>query len=129
MAVDLNNALADDILDLLDTAFPAGSILELRTAAPAGAENAAGGVLLASITLPATPWAAASAGSKSKNGTWADTAVAAGTIGHWRLKNPADTRRLEGLASAAGGGGEVIVNNLVTAIGQAVVVDTFAIYL
>lgn len=56
MSVDLNTALAIAILDTYDTHFPAGSSLEFRTAAPAGADQAAAGALLATITTPATPW-------------------------------------------------------------------------
>jgi len=125
MALDLNNNLANALLDQFDTQFPAGSILELRTGAPAGAENAAGGSLLASITLPATPWAAAASGSKAKNGTWSVAAGAGGTIGHYRLKNAGDTRRVEGTVTATGGGGDATVDNTNVANAQTVTVNTF----
>jgi len=125
VTIDLNNALANIILDLYDVHFPVGSILELRSGGPPGAENAATGTLLVSITLPATPWAAAAGGSKSKQGTWSDVGVAAGTIGYYRLKNVADTRREEGTVTATGGGGDATVDNTNVAIGQVVTVNTF----
>jgi hypothetical protein len=125
MTLDLNNATANLILDGYDTYFPAGAILEIRTGAPAGAENAAGGTLLASITLPATPWAAAASGSKAKSGTWQVAAGATGTAGHYRLKNAADTRREEGTVTITGGGGDMTVDNTSIASAQVVTVTTF----
>jgi hypothetical protein len=125
MAVDLNNALANALLDRYDTEFPASSVLELRSGSPPGAENAATGTLLVSITLPATPWAAASGGAKAKNGTWSNTAAAAGNVGYYRLKNAADTRREEGTVTATGGGGDATIDNVSVAVGQTVTVNTF----
>lgn len=125
MTIDLNHALANILLDLYDVHFPATSVLELRSGPPPGAENAASGTLLVSITLPATPWNAAASGSKTKNGTWSDVGVAAGNIGHYRLRNVADTRREEGTVTATGGGGDATVDNVNVAIGQTVSVTTF----
>ncbi len=126
MTIDLKQTSANDLLDRYDTLFPAGSILEIRTGAPAGAENAAGGSLACSITLPATPWAAASAGSKAKQGTWSGTAeTGAFTAAHYRLKNAADTHREEGTITATGGGGDMTLDNVSIATGQTVTVSTF----
>ncbi|MFO1093360.1 MAG: hypothetical protein U0992_08605 [Planctomycetaceae bacterium] len=125
MALDCNNALANALLDRFDTELPAGAILEIRTGSAAGAENSAGGTLLASITLPSTPWAAASSGAKAKNGTWSATAGATGTAAHYRLKNSGDTRRIEGTVTATGGGGDLMLDNTSIASGQTVTVNTF----
>jgi hypothetical protein len=125
VTIDLNHLAANIALDLYDTFFPAGSVLELRSGAPPGAENAASGTLLVSITLPATPWAAAAGGSKSKQGTWSDVGVALGVIGHYRLRNAADTRREDGTVTATGGGGDAVVDNVNVAIGQVVTVSQF----
>lgn len=125
MTLDLNNAFANIVLDLYDTHFPAGAILELRTGGVAGAENPDTGTLLASITLPATPWAAAAAGSKAKQGVWSDVGLAAGSIAHYRLHNAADTRREEGTVTATGGGGDATVDNVVVAVGQVVTVSSY----
>jgi len=125
MAIDLNNNLANALLDRYDTEFPAGSLLQIRSGSPAGAENAAGGTLGVEITLPATPWAAAASGSKAKNGTWSNAAVAAITAGHYRLKNSGDTRREEGTVTATGGGGDATIDNTSIANGQTVTVNTF----
>ena len=127
MTVDLNDALVNAALDAIyDTHFPAGSVVELRTGAPPGAENAASGTLLVSITSPASPWAAASVGFKATNGTWSGVSVAAGVIGHYRFRNAADTRREEGTVSATGGTGDATVNDLtVSGAGVTVNVNSF----
>lgn len=125
MAADLMNNLANALLDRFDTEFPAGAILEIRSGAGPGAENAATGTLLASITLPATPWAAASAGSKAKSGTWQDTSAdGTGTAAHYRLKNAADTRRIDGTVGQ--GTGDLSLDNTSIVVGQTVTVNSFS---
>jgi hypothetical protein len=125
MAIDLKNTTANDLLDRYDTLFPAGALLQIRTGAPAGAENAAGGSLLAEITLPATPWGAAAAGSKAKSGVWSVAASGTGTGAHYRLKNAGDTHREEGTVTATGGGGDMTLDNTSIAAAQTVTVNTF----
>ncbi len=126
MTIDCNNLLSNALLDRFDTEFPAGAILELRTGAPPGSENAAGGSLLCSVTLPATPWAAAASGSKAKNGTWSGTGSAAGNVGHYRLRNAGDTRRIEGLVTVTGGGGDATVDTVAITVSGAVTVTSFS---
>lgn len=128
MTVDYNLLLAKAILDRYDTEFPAGSLLQFRSGAAPGADAAASGTLLAEVTLPASPWAAAADGTpctKAKSGTWSTTGVAAGNIGHYRLKNAAGTKLEEGTVTATGGGGDVTVDNVSVAVGQPVVVNSF----
>lgn len=127
MAGDLNFLAANLALDFLyDTHFPAGSVLELRTGEKAGAENPAAGISLAEITSPASPWAAAASGQKTKQGTWSTTAIATGVIGHYRFRNAAGTRIEEGTVTVAGGGGDATVNDVtVGTIGMTVSVATF----
>lgn len=126
MTLDLNNLLANALLDRYDTEFPASSILEIRTGAPAGAENADSGTVLATVTTPATPWAAAASGSKAKQGTWQDaSADATGTAGHFRLRNAGDTRREEGTCTATGGGGDMTLDNTSIATAQQVTITSY----
>jgi hypothetical protein len=81
---DLRTALAQAFGD----AFPVGSTLKIYTGTqPASANTAATGTLLATITLPASPWAAAASGSIAKNGTWSSTATGTGTAGYARLES------------------------------------------
>lgn len=123
MAIDLNNLLANVLLEAYAAEFPAGSIVQIRTGAGAGVENAANGSLLCEITTPATPWAAAGSGSLAKNNTWSGTATGAGTAGHYRLKNAGDTRREEG--SIGEGSGDMSLDNTDIAVGQVVTISTF----
>jgi hypothetical protein len=128
MALDYSNALANAALDAIyDTNFPQNSVLEIRTGAPAGAENADSGTVLATITLPATPWSAASTGTKSKNGTWQDaSADGTGTAGHFRLRGTTATLREEGTVTATGGGGDMTLDNTSIATAQPVTVNTYS---
>ena len=125
MAIDLNNLLANALLDRYDTEFPAGSILEIRSGALQGAEVADVGTVLWSLALPVAPWTAAATGAKTKNGSWSANAIATGTAGHYRLRNVGDTRREEGTVTAAGGGGDAIIDNVAIVNGQPVTVNTF----
>lgn len=125
--LDLNIALANLGLDYIyDTHFPAGSILELRSGAAAGAENAAGGVLLVSIVLPAGPWAAAAAGIKAFAGVWSGLGLAVGNIGHFRLKNAAGTRLEEGSVTVTGGGGDATIDSIAVTVNKVVSVNSFS---
>jgi hypothetical protein len=110
---------------LYDTKFPAGSLLEGRTGAPAGPNGAAGGSLLFQIVLPATPFSAAASKSKVRSGTWSTAATATGTLGHFRLKNAADTEREEGTVTLTGGGGDMTVDSLSVAATQIVAVTVY----
>ncbi len=125
MAIDTKHSTANDLLDRFDTLFPAGSLLQIRSGAAAGAENAAGGVLLCEITLPASPWASAGSGVKAKAGVWAGVGVADGVAAHYRLKNAGDTHRIEGTVTETGGGGDAIIDNENVGNGQAVSINSF----
>lgn len=116
-------------LDAWETAIGTAPILELRTGAPpADCAAADSGTLIASMTLP-TDWAsAASAGSKSKSGTWQDlSANASGTLGHYRIKDSGGTTCHEqGTITATGGGGDMTVDNASVVAGQTVTVTAYA---
>lgn len=135
MALAFSYAVKNDLLDDLATLFPAGAVLEFRSGAAPGVAAAASGTLIASITLPATPWNAASSGSKTKNGTWQDaTADNTGTIAHFRLRASGDAggadasqtnARIEGTVTATGGGGDLTVDNTSVNAGQPVTITAF----
>lgn len=127
MAIAYKDSTRNYALDqLYDNKFPAGALLQIRSGSPAGPNNAAGGTLGAEITLPATPWAAASAGSKAKNGTWQDaSANATITAGHYRLRDSGDAEREEGTVTATGGGGDMTLDNTSIAAAQVVTINTF----
>jgi hypothetical protein len=125
MAVTLNTALKNTLLDGLDSAFNNGT-LTIRTGAPPGAGNAATGTALATITLPADAFAPASGGTKAAQGTWQDaSADASGTAGHYRLVS--GSLVLEGTVTATGGGGDLELDNTSVASGQQVTITAFSL--
>lgn len=105
MSIAIAQAVGNSLASALATAIGAGSILELRSGAKPGPDAAAGGTLLASITISgsftATNNVIAAADPASA------MPVAAGTCGHFRLKTSGGTSRLEGTVTAVGGGGDL----------------------
>lgn len=132
MAADPNASHANDMLDVIDTNFPSTTaILEVYAGTPPADSDTAIGAqtLLASITLPASAWAAASASSKAKSGTWQDASANAGagdTPTFCRLKNSGDTKRID--MTAGIGSGDVQFDGTITA-GQTVTVSSLALTL
>ena len=129
MSYRLKILTANASLDAIAAVFPAGSILEIyKDTIPTNADTAVGAqTLLASITLPATPWAAANARSVAAQGVWTDSSANAGsadTPTWFRLKNVADTHRIDGTAGI--GSGDLQVDGTITA-GQSVTVTAFTI--
>lgn len=102
-------------------------LLFFSGSAPADVTLPDTGTVLASLVLPATPMAAATAGSKSKTGTWSDpVADAAGTLGYWRIKDSSGTTtHKQGLVTATGGGGEITVSTLTVVAGIPFVVTSY----
>lgn len=134
MAIVATDAAARGIShDGVPTTFPAGSILEIRSGAAPGPSAAPTGTLIASMVLPAAPWAAAAGRATPKQGVWQDAAADNGAVaGHFRLKTAADTgaatqneARIEGTATATGGGGDMTLDNTNVAQNQQVTVNTF----
>jgi len=128
MAVQFSEASRHAALDAIVAAIGASATLELRTGAPPATTAAAdSGTLLATMALPATPFAAAVAGARPKSGTWADPNVdVAGTIGHFRIKNGATTH-IQGTVTLDGGGGDMTTSNTVVGVGQEITVVSFQI--
>ena len=105
-------------------AFPAGASLVIRTGTPAGVGGAAGGSVLATITLPATPLTS-SAGVVSLSGTWSVAASAAGTAGHYRMTNSTDIE--EGTITGVGGGGDLALSKTSIAPAQVITISTWTL--
>lgn len=109
-------------------------VLEIRTGAPPGPDNAPSGTVLATISLPADAFTPGTA-TLAKAGTWQDTSAdATGTAGHFRLVASGDgggasttELRWEGTITATGGGGDMEADNTSIAAGQSVTVSTFGI--
>lgn len=126
MPITLNTTLKNTLLDGIDAVFNSGTCVLYTGAAP-GATNAATGTVLATMTLGADSFAAASAGSKAKNNTWTVTAAAAGIAGYFRLINSGATQVLEGTVTATGGGGDIVLDNTNIAVGQTVTISSFTL--
>ena len=127
MSLQYSGAVRDAQLDAVETVVGTGPKLQIRSGAvPANCAAADAGTLLCEITLPSDWMAAASGGAKAKSGTWSGTGAAAGSAGHFRLKDSAGTTcHAQGTATATGGGGDMTMDNIVIAVAQAVTVNTF----
>lgn len=128
MAFQFSTPARNAALDAIETAIGVSPTLELRTGAPpATCATADSGTVLATMALPADFFAGASGGSKALAGTWQDSAAdAAGTVGHFRIKQGADCH-IQGTVTATGGGGDMTIDNPVLAVGQQVTVTAFTL--
>jgi hypothetical protein len=128
MALSHKTSTADLLLDGYDTVLPQNSVIELRDGSVPAVGSAASGTLIWSYTLAdATPWAAASSGSKSKDGTaWTNTAAASGTPTYYRIRNSGTTQWIQGTAGV--GSGDINLDGAPTS-GQTVTISTFALTL
>ena len=130
MALQYSVAVRNAQLDALETTIGTSAVLKIRTGAPPASVAAAdSGTVLATLSLPSDWMAAASSGSKAKSGTWEDaSADAAGTAAHWRLyASDGTTAHAQGTVTATGGGGDMLVDNVVFAAGQTFTVTGFTI--
>ena len=99
------------MLDGLFTDIGANAILKFFAGAlPANCAAADSGAVLATLNLGATPMAAASGGSKSRNGTWQDLAAdASGLARHYRIfKSDGATCGIQGPVSMPWAGGVAV---------------------
>lgn len=98
------NAILNGTPDI-NTMFNAGNIT-IRTGSAPGAGNAATGTVLATFTIGAAQWNAASGGERTITATITDaSADNTGTAGYFRLTSSTGTYVLEGDCTATGGGG------------------------
>jgi hypothetical protein len=125
MAIQLSVDARNDGLDAIQTS--GAMVLKIFDGSlPANCAAANAGTELVSMTLPNPAFAAASGGVKAKTGTWSGTAGASGTADYYRLyESDGTTCRAQGTVTAAGGGGDLIIDNVTIASGQTVTVDTF----
>lgn len=129
MALQYSVTLRNNQLDQVESTVGTSAKLQLRSGAPpATCATADSGTLLCELALPSDWMAAASSGTKAKAGTWTGTGAAGGSMGHFRVKDSAGTTcHVQGTVTATGGGGDMTVDNVVVASGQAVTVNTFTL--
>jgi hypothetical protein len=90
-------------------------------AEPANCAAADPSGLLVTITLPGTPFNAASAGAITLNGTWSATASGTGTAASWRIYDSSSNCAFQGNVT------DLTLNNNSIASGQTVTITTFTI--
>ena len=130
MALQYSTTVRNAQLDAFETAIGVSAIIKVRSGTvPATCATADSGTVLATINLPSDWMAAAASGSKAKSGTWEDTSAdATGTAGHFRVyASDGTTVHMQGTITATGGGGDMTLDNVSIAAGQAVTVTTFTI--
>jgi hypothetical protein len=105
----------------------ASAKLQFRTGAPpADCATADSGTLIGEISLPTDWMNPASGGVKTLLGAWMGIAIAAGVVGHFRLKDTTDaTCHMQGTVGM--GSGDMSLDNTTLAIGQAFTVTTFTL--
>jgi hypothetical protein len=130
MTIQFSVAVRNARLDAIESTVGVSAIMKIRSgAAPANCATADSGTVLATLALPSDWMAAASAGAKAMAGSWADaSADAAGTAAHFRIyASDGTTCGAQGTVTATGGGGDMTVDNVVFAAGQAFSVTSFTL--
>jgi hypothetical protein len=128
MVYQFSAAARNAALDAIETAAGTAPTLTIRTGTvPTNCAASRTGTVLATLALPSDWLAAASGGSKGIAGTWQDTAAdATGTAAHFSI-DQAGTCHIQGTVTATGGGGDMTLDNVSIAAGQAVSVTGFTL--
>ena len=109
MTIQTSDDMANGMLDVFETIIGTSGRLKIRSGvAPANC--------------------AAAGRSKSMLGTWADNAADnTGTAAHYRFYNSAGVCKSQGSCSLAGGGGDMILNNVSFQAGQPFSISSFTL--
>jgi hypothetical protein len=130
MAVQQSVAVRNAILDVIETTIGTSAVIKIFSGAqPASCAAANSGTELASFTLASDWMAAASSGSKSFNNLPVSTTAIAGAptnAGHYRIyASNGTTCHEQGSITTAGGGGDLIIDNLSISTGQTVRITAY----
>jgi len=127
MTIQYSTTLRNNKLDQIESTIGTSANLYIRTGAqPANCAAADSGSLLATLALPSDWMNAASAGSKTKLGTWSAAASGSGTAAHFRIKDSGGTTcHMQG--SVGQGSGDLSLDNAVIATSQTITINTFTI--
>ena len=116
MAIRRTDALREDIMDAINTAFGASAQVQVRTGANSGTGGQ--GTLLAQLTVNASGWGSSSNCVLTSNAITADSSAAAtGTAGHYQINTTAGVFLESGLID---GGDGVTIDNASIVAGQTV---------
>ena len=123
MTYQYSAAVRNAKLDAVETAVGTLAVVKIFSGAePANCAAADPAGLLVSMTLPSDWMNAASAGSKTKLGTWSTAASGTGTAASWRLyASDGTTCHIQGNMT------DMTLDNTSIASGQVVTVNTFSI--
>ena len=123
MTYQYSVAVRNAKLDAVETAIGATAVLKIFSGAePANCAAADPTGLLCTITLPSDWMNSASAGAKTKLGTWSNAASGTGTAASWRLyASDGTTCGIQGNMT------DMVLDNNAIAAAQVVTVNTFTI--
>lgn len=123
MTYQYSAAVRNAKLDAVETAIGTAAVLKIFSGAePANCAAADPTGLLCTITLPSDWMNAASAGAKTKLGTWSAAASGTGTAASWRLyASDGTTCGIQGNMT------DMTLDNTSIAAAQVVTVNTFTI--
>lgn len=129
MTFQYSVAVRNAKLDTVESTIGTAAVLKLFSGAePANCAAADPAGLLATLTLPSDWMNAAAAGAKTKLGTWSGTGSAGGSAASFRVYDSGVAAcHIQGTVTATGGGGDMTVDNVVIANGQAITVNTFTL--
>lgn len=135
MARSFLASLANAMLDAYESHIGTAPKLRFYSGTiPANAAAARTGTLLAELSLPSDWMGNASAAAKALAGSWSGTglpAAGAGTnIGYFSVMNTAGSTCFDqGTVTVTGGGGDLTLDNISIASGQAISINTFGLTL
>lgn len=130
MALQLSTTVRNARLDQIETTISTSAVMKIWSGSmPANCAAADTGTLLSQISLPSDWMNNASAGSKTKLGTWQQaSATGTGTAGYFRVYDSGITTcHIQGTVTASGGGGDMTLDNTSIASGQTVTINTFTL--
>lgn len=127
MAIQYSVAVNNARLDAVESTISTTAVLKIFSGAvPANCAAADPTGTLVTITLPSDWMNAASSASKTKLGTWSNTASGTGTAASFRIyESTATTCHIQG--SCGLGTGDLQLDNTSIASGQTVTVNTFTL--
>lgn len=130
MAIKTSVAVKNARLDAIETAIGVSAKLKIFTGSPPLAcSDADSGDMLALLNLASDWLETASLGSKTKKGTWSDSAAnASGIAGHFRIyASDGTTCHLQGTITETDDGGDMTVDNVNLVAGRTITITYFAL--
>ena len=101
--VAIRNTLADTVVDLIDFAAGAGTLIF----------QTSGDVEVATLTFSDPAFGAASTGTATASAITDDSSATGGTVGKFRIKDSDAAEVVSGTVTATGGGGDITLSSLV----------------